>query len=170
MRSGFLCSLWLIFALMVPAAAAQIEVRLPVLSAAPGESIRLPITVSDIDGRSIHAYEFTVHYDSDVLELKGAEIDGTISEDGMQIANAKAAGEFRFAFASGMPLGGGEVLVVLTGQALKAGPSPLRFESFRFNEGSPESLAVDGLLSVEIHDGTRRSPPAADTTKSPSGH
>lgn len=154
---------------MVPAAAAQIEVRLPVISAAPGESIRLPITVSEIDGGSIHSYEFTVLYNPDILELKGAEIDGTMSEGGMQIANTRKPGEFQFAFASGMPLGGGEVLLILTGHASKTGPSPLRFESFRFNEGSPESLVVDGFLSVEDSKNAPPSTPLADTTKSSTG-
>lgn len=169
MRSTVLITLLLFFGAVVPAAYGQIEVRLPVMAASQGESVKLPITVSEFGAIPIHAYEFTLHYDPEVLEIEGAEIAGTMSEDGMQIANAKTPGEFRFAFASVSQLGGDGLLLVLTGRALVDGGSPLHFESFLFNEGNPEPLAIDGRLIVGDDVAAPDSSSKSDTSMSSHG-
>ena len=169
MRSTVLFGLLLLFGAVAPAAYGQIEVRLPVMAASPGEFVKLPVTVSEFGSIPIHAYEFTLHYDPEVLEIEGAEIAGTLSEDGMQIANAKTPGQFRFAFASVSQLGGDGLLLVLTGRALVDGGSPLHFESFLFNEGDPEPLAIDGRLIVGNDASAPDSSSTRDTTMSPHG-
>lgn len=171
MRRGILCGLWLVFAFSVPAATAQIEARLPVTAASPGDSVRLAVTISEMEGAAIHAYEFTLRYDPDILDVQGAEIAGTLSRDGMQIANASKPGEFRFALAAVTQLSGDGPLLILTGRAGKQGTSTLVFERFQFNEGNPEVLVVDGFLNVgsdarSPHDATDRTSSTAtpDTT------
>lgn len=166
MRSKVLFSLLLLIGVSVPAAYGQIEVRLPVMAASPGETVRLPITVSDFGGSAIHAYEFTLNYDPEVLAIDGAEIAGTMSEDGMQIANAKTPGEFRFAFASVSQLAGDGLLLFLTGRAIMDGGSPLHFESFLFNEGNPEPLVIDGRLIVGADAAAPDTSSRPDTTMS----
>lgn len=149
LRRFSLCVCLLLFSLS-SGAAAQIKVELPVGVAAAGEELALPVTVSDLTGRSVQAYEFTISYDTTVLNLHGAEIAGTLSEEGMQIANARTPGMLRFAFASSRMIKGEGILLIIRGTALEIGKTGLHFDSFTFNEGDPEATATDGELTVGI--------------------
>jgi len=116
----------------------------------PGTVIRIPLTVGDLTGLGVTAYDFELLYDPRVLRLHAPYIEtGESLSRSMQFAvNATQPGRLRVAaFGAEAVKGSGALLSLLCeviGQSL-ASPSPalLTWRRFQFNEGEPAVKLAD---------------------------
>ncbi|MFN0277103.1 MAG: M36 family metallopeptidase [Pyrinomonadaceae bacterium] len=147
-----------------------VTVALPVLSASPGATITVPITVSDTTGRSIISYDFNIDYNPAVLQPAGglactanACIDaaGTLSSTMSITPNATFNGHFIIsAFQAQNLVGAGTLLNLRFTVVGTAGQTtPLTFidytdpnmqfhPAFQWNEGDPPAFIGQGSFTV----------------------
>jgi len=140
---------WLLVLFLIgwsPVAVAQIEVSLPEVEGDPGESVVLPVVVSDITGRDVKGFWFKLLFDPDVIEVDGVDLIGSLSEGSLVATNARTEGEFVVASANARPLSGSGPLIYMTATLISQGASTLQFDDFLFNDGSPDALLFSGLV------------------------
>jgi hypothetical protein len=120
--------------------------------AASGSVVTVPLKISNLEGRSIVAYQFDVEYDPDVLEplQPAAEITGTQSEGASVVSNSPQSGLLKVAVFSVLPITGDGVYANLkfTVVGAEGSFSRLRLRGFRFNDGQTPVNMVNGLLQV----------------------
>ncbi len=129
-------------------AVGQIDVSLPTDTGQVGDTPLLPITVGDVTGQGVVAYQFTVSYDSTILTITGIDASGTLSEGMSIVPNSAVSGQITVAAAGATPLSGSGTLLNLHAEYVGEGTSPLTWTDFVFNEGDPAANATNG--SVEI--------------------
>lgn len=131
------------------AAFSQVSVELPDRSGQPGDEILVPVQVSDLTGQEAHSIEFTVEYDADVINITGAETEGTITED-LDFEQNSLEGEYRFTGAKefGSPFEGEGDFVLLEVELLDPGETALEWENFELEEGEVESETTNGSIIV----------------------
>jgi uncharacterized protein (TIGR03437 family) len=128
-----------------------VQVSLPDLTSAPGASLILPITVGDLTGRGVIAFDLDLSYDDSVLQAQPDSTDavGTLSGGFTITANA-TAGRLRVSGFGTAPLAGSGVLLKLrfnvTGNA--GANTALTWQKFIFNEGTPPASLVNGRVTV----------------------
>jgi len=137
-----------------------VPVTLPEMAGGVNRSGMIPVTVGDVSGLNVTAYEFTVTYDEDVLDITGTEIEGTLSEGMTVDANPNVAGQITVGAASAEALSGSGVLIYLNADFLSLGSSALTFDNFTFNEGDPAEATQNGMVEVQ-------NPPTAFQTVNP---
>lgn len=135
----------------------QISVGLPVLntSVTVGTVIEIPVTVGNLTGANVIAYQFQMGFDSDVLIPESPYFikSGTISNaTGWSVmANPNVPGQLTIGAFGSSALSGSGTLIKLTFKVLTAsGSSPLVFNSFLFNAGNPASNTTNGSFSNQI--------------------
>jgi len=132
--------------------AAQVTVSLPNTAGASGLSVTIPITVGDLTGFGVVAYDFTLAFDPNVLQLQSPPTDsgGTLSS-GMTITpNASSPGRLIIsAFGSNVLSGAGTLLNLKFNVVGAPGTStPLTWQMFTFNEGMPSASVANGSFTV----------------------
>lgn len=137
---------------------ATINVVLPANSSASrGTTVVAPITAGDTTGAGIFGYDFVVTFDPAVLQPTDPAFDtaGTVSgAAGFSITpNTETAGQITITAFGTQALSGSGTLINLrfnvVGAANSAtGSTPLKFQSFVFNEGNPAAAATDGRFAV----------------------
>ena len=135
---------------------AQISVSLPSTQGVVNNSDTIPLTVGDLTGQGVTAFQFVVTYDPSVIEITGAAGAGTLSEGKLLLSNTTVSGQISVSGASDFDYEGGGVLVNLEVTYLSEGTSALTLSSFMFNEGSPSASSTNG--SVTVTDGEGPSP------------
>jgi uncharacterized protein (TIGR03437 family) len=137
---------------MVSASAQTINVSLPQLTAAPSSSLTVPITVGDLTGRGVIAYDFTLTFDQNVLQLQDPAFDhtGTLSSAMTIVANTATPGRLRLVAFGINNLTGAGVLLNLKFNVIGAAgsSSPLTLQVFNFNEGDPQANRTNGAVTV----------------------
>lgn len=117
-----------------------------------GGSVSIPVMASDLSGRGILSYDFTVMFNPAVLQLQNPPIDtaGTLS-GGMSITpNTGVPGKLTIAAFSTNPLSGAGTLLNLKFNVIGAisDCSALVWQSFMFNEGAPCATLANGQACV----------------------
>ena len=138
----------LIFSLVQKPAQAQVSVTVPDLQVSAGGTALIPINVGDLTGQEVKSFEFTIAYDPTIVEITGVSNAGTMTASVAPIVNTTTSGEVSIAWADAFPLTGSGVLVNLEASFIQEGSSPLDFNSFRFNEGTPASSTTNGTITV----------------------
>jgi hypothetical protein len=133
--------------------AAQIPLSLPRLSANPGATVRIPVTVGDLTGTDVTSFGFVVSCDTTIIRLTGTEQEGTLSSGLMMFANNHVRpftpGKMKVVCASARPISGKGVLVYLTGIVQKkSGSSGLQLSECLLNAGSPPARSSDGSIKI----------------------
>ena len=126
---------------------AQVSVSLPAVTAVAGESGTIDLTVGDLTGENVIAYEMTVEFDPDVVQLTGVSTAGTLSE-GLEVSPNATNNSITVAAAGVMPISGSGTLLSFTADFVAAGVSPLTVTDFQFNEGDPASDVEDGSVTI----------------------
>ncbi|MBC8182403.1 T9SS type A sorting domain-containing protein [candidate division KSB1 bacterium] len=139
----------------------QISVTIPDTVLETGSTALIPVNVDEITelDRQVWSFEFTIQYDENVLNISGVEFAGTISESweswadsaGLIVINLEEDGEFGFGVGGifNNILGKGALIylqVEIVGE--HADSSILELQDFLFNAGDPQSVTVDGKVSV----------------------
>ncbi len=123
-----------------------VVVSAPTTSVGSGTSFELPVNVSGL-GTDVISFSMVVGYDPTVVEVDGVSVNGTLA-DGFNVSANPTTGRISVSAASASPFSTDGVLVILTGQAVGDGTSPVTFESAVFNEGTPAVSTQDGSVSV----------------------
>lgn len=138
----------------------EIEVGVQNTMILQDSSSAVAVTVGDLSGQSVSAYEFTLTYDTSVVEITGTDAAGTISDGISLSSNSQTAGEFTVAGASSQSLSGSGTLLNLMVNGVASGTTAVDFSDFQFNEGVPMASVTGGTLSVNA-------PPSAFMTTAP---
>ncbi|MGD0337995.1 MAG: cohesin domain-containing protein [Bacteroidota bacterium] len=167
----------LLFIVMIGSTAySQVQVSFPKgVKGATGDTVKIPINVSDLTGSDVEGYDFRMLFDPAVLQpLSGSAYDtvGTITSNKMVIVDnpdSAAFGIYRFAgsILAGDPLKGSGKLINIKFRILgdANSRSVLRFSYFRFNEGIPPAVITEGSFGRPFQP-TLVSPANGDTVSS----
>ncbi|MBL8204134.1 MAG: putative Ig domain-containing protein, partial [Blastocatellia bacterium] len=124
----------------------------PTLTSASGATLAVPITVGDLTGKGVQAYDLTLTFDPAVLRLQNPAIDvaETLSNGMLLTPNTTVPGRITVsAFGTGTLTGAGTLLKlrfdVIGGASLC---SNITLTSFKFNEGTPCASTSDGRVCV----------------------
>jgi len=118
-----------------------------------GTSLIVPVTVGDLTGRGVVAYDFTVMFDPAVVSLPSSVFDntGTLS-GGMTITpNMGTPGKLTISAFGTLPLSGSGTLLNLKFNVIGAAGtcSDLTWTGFQFNEGTPCAATSNGRVCVD---------------------
>ncbi len=124
-------------------ARAQLSISLPDASGTVGETIQIPVTVSELtEDDGVTSFEFNIVYDTNFVFLSGVESSGTLTEDGFPIDNPNyAPGKLRVAYASVNPIVGSGTLIYIEAQLNAVGQTNLDWENPQFF--GPGGVAID---------------------------
>lgn len=135
----------------VPESIDPVEVSLPKMRAMPGTKVRIPVCInSDMFGRYVNEYEFTLGYESHVLKATGDfEVAGTMS-NGWSVNVNLLSDEEVMVEASGPELEGSGVLVFLYFEVIGTlgQNSPISIELIELNSGGTAVSTTKGELIV----------------------
>lgn len=130
---------------------AQVSVTLPTVSGAAGTTGTGAITVGDLTGKNVTAFQFTLYYDKNVIDITGATA-GALLGDNQPTVNADLTnGKITVAWASATALAGSGTLVNLQISFKAGGQTALNFNapgSFMFNAGNPTNTVTAGNVVV----------------------
>ncbi len=131
---------------------APIVVSLPSKQDPPGGPSIIPITVGDTTGQGIGAYDFDISFDPSVLQPQATPFDATGTMSGGWSINSNTAtpGHLILNAFGTSDLSGQGVLLNLKFNVIGGGgsTSPLTWEIFTFNEGTPVDTDVNGVFTV----------------------
>lgn len=127
-----------------------IDTKLPDTLVAITDTGNLPVTVEDITGTNILSYEADIACDTSIMEITGVSKAGTISETmtSIDINYIGSENVYRIAAYGSSALTGAGTLFELEVMYKETGVSPLTWESFQYNEGSPVPELMDGQVEV----------------------
>lgn len=118
-----------------------------------GQTVEIPITVSDLTGSGVISYYADVSFSEAVLNCTGVIKTGTLSSGwGAPTVNTSIDGRVTIAAYGTQPLTGQGTLlkVVFTVVGTTGLGSPLNFDVFQFNEGTPVAVTQNGYASVGV--------------------
>jgi hypothetical protein len=131
---------------------AQVSVTLPNVAGATGTTGSGAITVGDLTGKNVTAFQFTLSYDKSIIYITGANTTNTLASNNAPTVNADTAnGKILVAWASATALTGSGNLVNLNFIFRKSGQSTLNFgvpSTFMFNAGTPAVTITSGGVTV----------------------
>ncbi len=120
-----------------------------------GQTILLPISVSDVSGQAIRKFSFELLYDPAVLAIQDAVIANSLTANWNPPQFAATENRFSFSANGETDLTGSGVLLFLKIRILETAPlgstSLLAFTQFVFNEGSPAAITSSGSIRVQDH-------------------
>lgn len=130
-----------------------VDVTLPSIKGTPGTEKLAPITISNVIGQNVTAFQFTLSYDKDVIEILGIETENTLTANNAPTYNVDSEnGKLMVAWASASPLFGAGTLLNLQVKFKEPGITSLDFgtpSTFMFNSGvSPIAVIEDGAAST----------------------
>lgn len=125
-----------------------VNVSLPALTCEADQDLRIPVMINDdVSSSGINSYAFSLSYASDIIDITSALTSGTLSE-GWTITSTITSGQIDISATGPADLEGSGDLIILAGRCLTEGTSPLTWNSFSFNEGSPPATLTDGTITV----------------------
>ena len=129
--------------------AQTVDVTIPDTSANAGESILIPIYVSDVTGLNVLAIDIQVTFDQNVLDATGITQTNTLT-DGWSLTPNDLDGQINIAGATATTMTGSGVLVYINFDVVGSenDTTDLEFARMVFNEGTPGANAVGGTFKV----------------------
>ncbi|HID94407.1 MAG TPA: hypothetical protein EYP60_09990 [bacterium (Candidatus Stahlbacteria)] len=146
--------LLVVFILMVflPAIvlAQPVDVSIPDTLVISGDTVLIPIKVSDVTGLEIYSVGTVLSFNSTVLQALDATTATTIAEGWGTPTYDIAAGNMTIGMAGALPLSGVGALLYIKFWVIGShgDTTTIHFEDFMFNEGIPSATTYDGFLTV----------------------
>lgn len=132
-------------------AAVDVELSIPDSVGGPGDSINIPINISNTNGLNLIAANLTMSYDPNILTAMNTSTAGTIAAGWFAVHNI-SSGQIAIAMASSLALNGAGTLINVNanvaGGASDGETSPLAISDVLLNEGSVSADTVDGIFTV----------------------
>ena len=131
----------------------EVQVSVPDTSAAPGDTLWIPVRVSDVTGKGVVSFRIVLTYSSNVLAPISASTANTIAEVldsvavNLGIQDTLAVG---VAGTEDHPLSGTGSLLLLQFEVVGGcgDTTPLHLAEVLFNEGIPPAVTADGTFEV----------------------
>ena len=127
---------------------AQVSVGLPTVTGWPNMSMTVPVSVGNLTGLGVTAFQCTLTFDTAIVKQTGVDNSGTLSASFSMATNPNYPGELRIAAAGITPIVGSGTLVNLKFDLKNLGNSTIDFTSFKFNEGTPKYTLTSGKITV----------------------
>ncbi len=115
-----------------------------------GGTIMIPVQIGDLTGRNVIAYEFSLGFDSAILQFLGDDSPNTLSS-GMRVIHNASGNTLKVAAFVGSQIGGPERTLIRLRFLVKGSQgqnTPLRWIRFMLNEGDPLPSLNDGSFIV----------------------
>jgi hypothetical protein len=139
-------------------ASSAVPVSISSVGAVPGQTITVPVTIGDVTGKEVSAYDFTMNYDATKLTPASPAFDvtGTVTGAATTPApwtitpNTATSGRVVIsAFGTGNLTGSGTLINMrFTVNSAAVGTAALSFQSFVLNEGDPASTTTAGKVVI----------------------
>lgn len=147
----------IVLTMVVPQEHFIVDISIPDTSQYKSIRVQLPLRVSDITGMNIIAYDFTLLFDRDVINIVGTSTDSTLSETWEDPdINTDTSGQITVSHFGSTPLTGRGTLVSIICIAVgnPGDTSNFSFEHFVFNDGYPFARwdTPVGVFSVDTAD------------------
>lgn len=137
---------------MNPAVVNSISVSLPVRQGLPGAFTTIPITVGDTGAQGVFSYDLDIVFDHAVLQpqLTAFDAAGTLSDGWSINANTSTPNHLVINAFNTAAMSGQGVLLNLKFNVVGGAnmQTPLTWQAFNFNEGSPIDSNVNGQFMV----------------------
>ena len=147
--SSFIIILLLI--LMTKLSFTQVTVNLPDTSAYSGDTLRVPVIVSNLTGQEVYSYQFKIQYDTTVVRAIGTDSAETLTETwGETWINLTIPGEITIGNYSMEPLErAGDLIYVIFNIIGEINDSTqFVFQEFEFNAGQPSAIIKSGSMRI----------------------
>ena len=116
-----------------------------------GESIKIPIITEDVTGQGVYSYMAKITYDPTVISYNGLSVLNTLSISWPSpVVNSSTSGVITLSAYGTAPLAGeGDLLFIKFNVIGQEGDvSPVNFEYFYYNEGTPSTELTNGSVTV----------------------
>jgi hypothetical protein len=140
---------------------AQVNVTLPTVTGTSGMVKNGAITVGDLTGQNVTAFQFTVTYDPNIVYITGVDVTGgKVSANDLVVNADQTNGRISVAWAKTTPLSGSGTLLNLVFQFRNVGTSALNVGAplnFMFNAGTPAANVTAGTATtagIMVYGGT----------------
>ena len=132
---------------------AQVSVSAPTMVAAPGDLVRIPVSVGNLTNLGVSSVELILSCDTTIVRITGYDLTGTVIDGWLASANYTIApfgpGKIKISAASSLDATGSGILAYVTGTAQnKTGVTALQIISVTFNTGTPAAVLTSGSLRV----------------------
>ncbi len=135
-----------------------VEIRLPEVTAEPGETVLVPVTISDLTGLGVLSSNLVIGYDPRVVSSARVLYQGTLTEGwnhaerSLTLSAQDTVGLMSIGvFTVEDPAVGSGTFVYLemtVSEGTLGESSPITFDSAILNDRSPQAVALNGLLIV----------------------
>lgn len=153
-RSLALSILFLMVTAFAAGTQAQVTVTAPTMTVLPGSSIEAPVTIPNTVGQNILSYEFDFNYNTAVMtpQANVIETSGTLSSGRLVTFNEDTPGHILVSVFGATAINGPGTLFKFEFTAIGGvgTSSALDFNAFKFNEGIPDDVEIDGLINIDI--------------------
>jgi hypothetical protein len=131
-----------------------IETCIPDTSGGSGETVIIPISVSDVTELGIISADITLSFDGSILTALEASL-GDVVPSGWLIVSNPGDCQVVISIAGANPLSGSGTLVtipfVVDSMASNGDTTTIHFAEMRFNEGNVPVHVQDGIFTVALH-------------------
>ena len=155
MKKNRFTILILLSVLLIHSSEAQtqnVNVTIPNISTSAGKNVILDIQVSDLTGLQVYSADFTLAFDSNLLQALEVTGSGTISAPWGNPTVNISSGQVVVSLAGVDPLAGSGKLVRIrfhvSDNASNGDSSDLLFLNFKFNDGQPQATTQNGTFTV----------------------
>jgi len=150
-------------ALDIPQPLSGVMLALPKVTALPGASIPIPVTVADLTTRGVMAFDLDIAFDPSMLQPQQDPVDteGTLAAGMLVTPNATEPGHLIISAFQATEIGGADTLINLkftvtgaSGQAAVLGfadhtdQNAIFHPAARFNAGQPVAVTVKGTINI----------------------
>ena len=142
----FIFILSYLFLLPPDAEAQNIDVALPDTLILGSTNVLIPMEIDDLTGLNVISFEFTISYDSTIIQIDEVISTDFLADGFLVILNSTVPGRLSVAAAGTAPLQGSGTLISLNTTFLGEGSSTLVFEEFRLGASNVDVQTQNGRV------------------------
>jgi len=135
-----------------PGNSAIVTVAAPAVNQHVGTSFLVPVAVTDTTGEGIISWQFDLLFNPAIITPQAVPVStlGTLGSGLVVTYNSPSPGLLKVVLFGTIPISGSGTLFNFQFTAVGAAgeTSPLTWQNFMFNEGSPGSVATDGSVTL----------------------
>ncbi|MEP1306412.1 MAG: T9SS type A sorting domain-containing protein [Balneola sp.] len=133
----------------------EAEEILPIIVSLPdtlhglvGDTLSVPISIENSSEQFFEAFQFSIGYDSEKMKIFDIDTVGTLSSQFFLESNLNREGEILVNGATDSELNNSGTLLNLNVELLQPSISEVIWNNFSFNEGFPESITLNSVVSI----------------------
>jgi hypothetical protein len=121
-----------------------------ILSDTVGATIKIPIEIASSDTIHFEAFEFSLNYDTTIVELLNYDSDSTLTSADNLVVNDSLRGKLIVAYATSEAIKQAGNLLNLTFKLIDVGVSDLTWDWFFADEGYARAILDDGQIQSNV--------------------